>query len=404
MPKFQLTIFLSVGIFLYACGNAFAACPEGKITVGEQCVNSGKVHYVKPGKESSILQSVIDNAKEGDYIVLNSGNHYVTSSGINTGLTIKGKKSLTLFGEEGAWIITKEGWVILLEVADSEEITIQNINLVHDVERGYCFGAVIKLSKARNIKIVESVMDGSGTQAVEMVESQHVEIVGGKAVRNTEGVFDIQNSNNITIKNVLIADNDNSGHHKKGILDINDSDNVSFFSNTIKDNKNRYFKKVTNSSNVYIKGNQLSNNTFESEAAAPAKLSSDNGLVSIISVHSVKDTANRLESILLTQQGIKILAKLDHANIARRKGKALRPSQLIVFTHPKAAFSLIQCQPTIALDLPQKLLIWEDNKGQVWITYNNPEYLANRHQLACAEKVIKIMADKLNQVTRQAAN
>jgi uncharacterized protein (DUF302 family) len=400
--KFQLTTFLSVGIFLFACGNAFAVCPVGQVAVGVLCVNGDKVHYVKPGKEG-VLQSVIDNAKVGDYIVLNSGNHYVTSSGVNTGLTIKGKKSLTVFGEEGAWVRTKDGWVILLEVADSEEITIQNVNLVHDVERGYCFGAVMKLSKARNIKIVESVMDGSGTQAVEMVESEHVEIVGGKAVRNTEGVFDIQGSSNIIIKNVLIADNDNSGHYKKGVLDINDSDNVSFFSNTIRDNKNGYFKKVTNSSNVYIKGNQLSNNAFESEVVS-AKLSSDNGLVSVKSVHSVKDTVNRLESILLSQQGIKILAKLDHANIASRKGKVLRPSQLIVFTHPKAAFSLIQCQPTIALDLPQKLLVWEDNRGQVWVTYNNPEYLANRHQLACAEKVIKIMMDRLSQVTRQAAN
>jgi uncharacterized protein (DUF302 family) len=401
MRQLKLTSLLSIGIFLLAGNHAFAACPNGKTAVGKNCVDTHKVHYVKPGKES-VLQTIINNAKQGDYVVLKSGNHHVSSTGINTGLAIKGKKSLTLFGEDGAWIRTKEGWVVILDIANSEKITIQNVSMVHDVERGYCFGSVVKLSDVKNIKILDSVMDGSGTQAVEMINAQGVQISGGKAFRNTEGVFDIRDSKHITIKNMVIAENDNSGYYKKGILDIENSDNVSFFNNVVKDNKNGYFKKVTHTKRLYIKGNKFSNNVFDSKTRAVVQ--SDTGLINIKSAHSVKNTVKRLESLLLKQKGIKILAKLNHVNVAKRLRKRLRPTGLLVFSHPKAAISLIQCQQTMAIDLPQKVLIWKDETGQVWLTYNNPEYLANRHKLAgCAQKIIKLMAEKLNQATRQAA-
>jgi uncharacterized protein (DUF302 family) len=128
-----------------------------------------------------------------------------------------------------------------------------------------------------------------------------------------------------------------------------------------------------------------------------------NGLVNLKAAHNVKDTADRLES-LLKEKGMTIFARINHAEGAKKIGKTLRPTELLIFGNPKAGTPLMQCKQTLAIDLPLKMLIWEDENEQVWLTYNNPEYLENRHRLAgCAEMVIKIMVDKLTQLTHKVA-
>ena len=116
----------------------------------------------------------------------------------------------------------------------------------------------------------------------------------------------------------------------------------------------------------------------------------DSGIVSIKSSHDVKTTADRLENAL-KQKGMTVFIRIDHAQGAQAAGKELRPTELIIFGNPKVGTPLMECRQTVAIDLPQKALIWEDAQGQVWLSYNDPNYLVERHAIAgCAEVVKKI--------------
>ena len=116
----------------------------------------------------------------------------------------------------------------------------------------------------------------------------------------------------------------------------------------------------------------------------------DNGLISVKSSHDVKVTADRLETIL-NQKGMKVFIRINHSAGAQKVGKELRPTELIIFGNPKVGTPLMQCSQSVAIDLPQKALIWQDDKGQAWLTYNDPNYLAQRHGLTgCAEVIKKV--------------
>jgi uncharacterized protein (DUF302 family) len=116
----------------------------------------------------------------------------------------------------------------------------------------------------------------------------------------------------------------------------------------------------------------------------------DNGIISVRSSHEVKATADQLENAL-KQKGMTVFARIDHAAGAQKVGQKLRPTELIVFGNPKVGTPLMQCRQTTAIDLPQKALIWEDEEGQVWLSYNDPNYLVERHGITgCAEVVKKI--------------
>ena len=114
------------------------------------------------------------------------------------------------------------------------------------------------------------------------------------------------------------------------------------------------------------------------------------GLVNVKSSHSVNETADRLDQILKTK-GMKVFIRIDHSAGAKGVGIALRPTQLLVFGNPKVGAPLMQCSQSIAIDLPQKALIWEDESGAVWLTYNDPETLAARHGIeGCKEVLAKV--------------
>ena len=114
----------------------------------------------------------------------------------------------------------------------------------------------------------------------------------------------------------------------------------------------------------------------------------DNGIISIKSSHNVKVTADRLEKNLITK-GMTVFIRIDHAEGAQKVGKKLRPTEVIIFGNPKVGTPLMQCGQSVAIDLPQKTLIWEDEAGQVWLSYNDPEYLAKRHGIKGCVDVIK---------------
>ena len=122
--------------------------------------------------------------------------------------------------------------------------------------------------------------------------------------------------------------------------------------------------------------------------ASPAY--ADSGLTGVKSSHDVKTTVDRLESIL-RQKGMTVFIRINHAEGALKVGKNLRPTELLIFGNPKVGTPLMQCSQSVAIDLPQKALIWEDERGQVWLSYNDPKYLAKRHGITgCAEVIEKI--------------
>lgn len=116
-------------------------------------------------------------------------------------------------------------------------------------------------------------------------------------------------------------------------------------------------------------------------ALLPLAASADDpGLVSRASPYSVAETLDRLESVLKAK-GIKVFARIDHAAEAQVAGLTLRPMQLLIFGHSKMGTPLMQAAPTLGLDLPMKALAWQDESGQVHVTWNSPECLIGRHGL-----------------------
>jgi len=106
-----------------------------------------------------------------------------------------------------------------------------------------------------------------------------------------------------------------------------------------------------------------------------------NGVVTVAASHSVDETVARLEK-MLASKGVKTFAVIDHSGEAESVGLSMPNTKLIVFGNPKAGTPLMIAAPTIAIDLPLKILVWEDLQGKVWISYNSPEFLGNRHGLA----------------------
>jgi uncharacterized protein (DUF302 family) len=109
---------------------------------------------------------------------------------------------------------------------------------------------------------------------------------------------------------------------------------------------------------------------------------SDNGkgLIDIPSSHSVDETVTKLEGILQAK-GITLFALVDHSGEAAKAGMKMRPTKLLIFGNPRAGTPVMLAAPSSAIDLPLKILVWEDDQGKVWLTYNSPSYLQERHNL-----------------------
>lgn len=135
---------------------------------------------------------------------------------------------------------------------------------------------------------------------------------------------------------------------------------------------------------------------------SPAAMA-DNGLVSVKSSFDVSTTADRLEK-KLKAKGMTVFSRINHAEGAAMVGKELRPTELVIFGNPKVGTPLMQCQQTVAIDLPQKALIWQDEDHQVWLTYNDPSYLASRHLISACEDALKKVAGALNKFAAAATS
>ncbi len=144
--------------------------------------------------------------------------------------------------------------------------------------------------------------------------------------------------------------------------------------------------------------------SLQSNSNAPSSQQSamqNNGLISMQSNHSVKQTADRFESIA-KDKGLTVFTRVDHQKNAMNANLTLRPTEVIIFGNPKAGTPLMNCAPSVAIDLPQKVLISEDATGKVALTYNDPSYLKARHNIKGCDKVISNVSMLLNTLATAA--
>jgi uncharacterized protein (DUF302 family) len=115
-------------------------------------------------------------------------------------------------------------------------------------------------------------------------------------------------------------------------------------------------------------------------SAAGNPVKKKNGIVDVPSNHSVDETMEKVKSILQSK-GITLFALVDHSGEAEKVGMKMPPTKLLIFGNPKGGTPLMLAAPSVAIDLPLKILVWEDGQGKVWLSYNSPEYLQERHGL-----------------------
>lgn len=118
------------------------------------------------------------------------------------------------------------------------------------------------------------------------------------------------------------------------------------------------------------------------------------GLIAVKSPHSAKETLNRFED-LAKQRGLIVFARIDHAAGAAKVGKTLRPTEVLIFGNPQGGTPLMECAQSAGIDLPLKALVWEDASAQVWLGYNDPAFLAQRHgvpQCPVVENLRKVLS------------
>lgn len=106
----------------------------------------------------------------------------------------------------------------------------------------------------------------------------------------------------------------------------------------------------------------------------------NSGIVDVPGHHTVEETVQKLNA-LLDAKAVTLFALVDHSGEAAKVGMVMRPTKLFIFGNPKAGTPLMMAAPSMAIDLPLKILIWEDAEGKTWISYNSPAYLQQRHNL-----------------------
>jgi len=133
----------------------------------------------------------------------------------------------------------------------------------------------------------------------------------------------------------------------------------------------------------------------------PIARAADNGLITMKSPHSVDATLDRFEKAVKSK-GMTVFTRIDHTAGANKVDLELRPTKVLIFGNPKIGTLLMQSNQTAAIDLPLKLLAWEDESGQVWIAYNDPGYLVKRHNISDRDAVVAKMRKALGNFTAMA--
>lgn len=126
------------------------------------------------------------------------------------------------------------------------------------------------------------------------------------------------------------------------------------------------------------------------------------GVIDVPSTFTLGETADRMVNIL-NKKGMTIFNRIKHSESAAKVGIKLRNTELIIFGNPKVGSPLMACQQSVAIDLPQKALIWEDANAKVWISYNSPRYIEKRHNITGCEAAIAKIEKALGRITQAAS-
>jgi uncharacterized protein (DUF302 family) len=128
------------------------------------------------------------------------------------------------------------------------------------------------------------------------------------------------------------------------------------------------------------------------------------GLITIASAHDQATTLARLAAAI-TARGMTVIARIDHAGAAAKAGLTLRPTEVVIFGNPRAGTGLMQAAQTMGIDLPLKALVWQDETGKTQLSYNDPNWLAERHDVGGgAEKTLTAMSDALAALAKEATS
>lgn len=128
----------------------------------------------------------------------------------------------------------------------------------------------------------------------------------------------------------------------------------------------------------------------------------EEGIIQVQSQSSVEETANRLEAIL-KEKGMTLFGRVEHSAEAQKVGIELRDTVLLMFGNPQVGSLLMACQQAVALDLPLKVLIWQDEQQRVWLSYNDFEYLKARYQITGCEETLSKMEKGLEMMVKLSA-
>ena len=125
-------------------------------------------------------------------------------------------------------------------------------------------------------------------------------------------------------------------------------------------------------------------------------------LISVESQHSAKQTADKFASIV-EKKGLTLFARIDHQKNAAGADLALRETEVIIFGNPKVGTPVMQCSQQAAIDFPQKVLVWTDAENKTWLSYNNPEYIKERHDVKGCDKILTKISGVLSALTNAAS-
>ena len=136
-------------------------------------------------------------------------------------------------------------------------------------------------------------------------------------------------------------------------------------------------------------------------ASATSRLHAQEGMLSVPSPHDVATTVERLEAVL-EEKGMNVFARIDHAAGAEGAGLSLPPTEVLVFGNPKVGTPLMSCSRSIAIDLPQKMLVWEAGDGTTRVGWNDPAYLRSRHGTEGCDEVFERVSAALDGFAKAA--
>jgi len=127
----------------------------------------------------------------------------------------------------------------------------------------------------------------------------------------------------------------------------------------------------------------------------------DEGVMQVESPHDVATTIDKLAAVL-ESKGMSVFGRVNHAENAEKAGLSLRPTELLIFGNPKIGTPLMNCAQSVALDLPQKMLAWQDEAGKVYLSWNDPQYLKSRHGIEGCDEVLQKVSGALTNFAKAA--